>query len=217
MRAPAIATQVIRQTHRTVRSSTAYQQYWTGIVRARDVLGKFTFVPMDPVSPSAEGHGPHRFTDDWQARQRRGDLRFELRWIPFINERETPTEDLTRSWANGHEVPVATVVFPRTDPDTVPARLVALLASELGANPGNWQETPGDTGARLPSTRFTAARQLAYRTSQAARNVLPEEQYTSFFEGGEIDADLARELIRRYQAKRAAGHWVPNLGELSLI
>jgi hypothetical protein len=215
LRAPAIAAQVIRQTHRTVRSSTAYQQYWTGIVRARDVLGKFTFVPTDPVSPSAAGHGPHRFTDDWRERQRLGDLRFELRWIPFTSERETPLEDLTRGWANDHEVAVGTVVFPRTDPGSVPARLVALLASELGANPGNWQETPDETAARLPATRFTAARQLAYRASQAARGVLPEEQYASFFERGEISADLAKELIRRYEAKRTAGHWVPDLGEIA--
>ena len=217
LRAPAIATQVIRQTHRTVRSSTAYQQYWTGIVRAREVLGKFTFVPMDAVSPSAEGHGPHRFTLDWKARQRLGDLRFELRWIPFRNDRDTPLDDLTRGWVPDGEVAVGTVVFPRTDPDTVPARLVALLASELGANPGNWQETPDDTGARLPSTRFTAARQLAYRASQQARQVLPEAQYASFFERGEVAPALATELVRRYQAKRAAGHWVPDLGELSPV
>ena len=199
-----------------MRSSTAYQQYWTGIVRARDVLGKFTFVPLDAVSPSAEGHGPQRFTHDWQARQRLGDLRFELRWIPFVNERETPTEDLTRGWAHDQEVAVGTVVFPRTDPTTVQARLVAMLATELGANPGNWQETPDETGVRLPSTRFTAARQLAYRASQTARNALTEDKYVSFFERGEVNSDLATELIRRYQAKRAAGHWVPDLGELSL-
>ena len=50
IRAPAIATHVTGQTHRTVRSNSAYQQYWTGIVRARDVLGKFTFVPTADVS-----------------------------------------------------------------------------------------------------------------------------------------------------------------------
>jgi hypothetical protein len=96
------------------------------------------------------------------------------------------------------------------------AKLVAMLASELGANPGNWQETPDATESRLPSTRFTAARQLAYRASQAARSVLPDDQYVSFFERGEVSPDLATELIRRYQAKRAAGHWVPGLGDLSL-
>jgi hypothetical protein len=217
LRAPAIAAQVIRQTHRTVRSSTAYQQYWTGIVRARTVLGKFTFVPLDPASPSADGHGPHRFTRDWQARQRAADLRFELRWIPFVNERETPTQDLTRGWSSDREVPVGTVVFPRTDPDASSAKLVAMLASELGANPANWQETPDDTGQRLPSTRFTAARQLAYQASQQARQVLPDDAYASFFERGEVAPALATELIRRYQAKRAAGHWVPDLGELSTV
>ena len=39
-RAPAIALHVTAQTFRTVRSTSAYQQYWTGIVRARDVLGR---------------------------------------------------------------------------------------------------------------------------------------------------------------------------------
>src|SRR6185436_402413 len=45
LRAPAIATHVIAQTFPTTRATTAYQQYWTGVVRARDALGKFTFVP----------------------------------------------------------------------------------------------------------------------------------------------------------------------------
>ena len=45
LRAPAIALHVTEQTRRTVRSLSAYQRYWTGIVRARNVLGKFTFVP----------------------------------------------------------------------------------------------------------------------------------------------------------------------------
>ena len=39
LKAPAIGIHVTGQTARTVRSSSAYQQYWTGIVRARDVLG----------------------------------------------------------------------------------------------------------------------------------------------------------------------------------
>src|SRR5678815_3854486 len=49
-RAPAIAVHVTSQTFRTVRSTSAYQQYWTGIVRARDVLGKFTFLPTVDVA-----------------------------------------------------------------------------------------------------------------------------------------------------------------------
>ena len=71
--AVGIAAHVTAQTSRTVRSSTAYQQYWTGIVRARDVLGKFTFVPTTDVSPVAS-RGSTVFTDDWRARQSAGDL-----------------------------------------------------------------------------------------------------------------------------------------------
>jgi hypothetical protein len=217
LRAPAIALHITQQTHRTVRSSSAYQQYWTGIVRARDVLGKFTFVPTVNVPMDATGtRGPTHLTDDWRARQSAGPLAFDLRWIPFLDERETPLENLTEPWAHDHEVSVGAVTFPQVDPDAIEARLTALLASELGANPGNWQETSGGPASALPATRFTAARQQAYRASQQERNALPEEQYASFFERGEISPELANELIRRYQQKRAAGHWVPAVGELTI-
>jgi hypothetical protein len=216
LRAPTIAAQVIRQTHRTVRSSSAYQQYWTGVVRARDVLGKFTFVPASETPMGLDPkRGPTHLTKDWAARQRAGALEFELRWIPFLDERTTPLEDLTRGWAHDHEVAVGRVVFPKTDPETLQTKLTTLLASELGANPGNWEETPDAPASALPATRFTAARQLAYRASQQARHALSDESYASFFETGEIGAELANELRRRYREKRSAGHWVPDVGTLT--
>jgi hypothetical protein len=218
LRAPAIATHVTAQTHRTVRSTTAYQQYWTGIVRARTVLGKFTFVPTGPATPDGDvTRGAKYFTQEWRARQSAGPLTFDLRWIPFLNDRDTPLDDLTRAWPADHEMTVGTVTFPKIDPDSIEAKLTALLASELGANPGNWDETPEGGRPDLPATRFTAARQLAYRASQQARGVLPEERYASFFERGEISPELGAELIRRYQQKRAAGHWVPDVGELANV
>jgi hypothetical protein len=218
LRAPAIALHVTSQTHRTVRSTSAYQQYWTGIVRARDVLGKFTFVPTSDVSTNAAAErGPRHLTKDWRDRQSAGALELDLRWIPFLDERQTPLDDLTRPWAHDHEVTVGTVAFPKTDPDTIEAKLTALLASELGANPGNWEETPETPASALPATRFTAARHLAYRASQETRRALAEESYASFFAHGEIAPALANELIHRYQQKRAAGHWVPDVGELSMV
>jgi hypothetical protein len=215
-RAPAIALHVTAQTFRTVRSSSAYQQYWTGIVRARDTLGKFTFVPVGDVRPRAGAmRGPAHLTQDWHARQGAGALEFELRWIPFVNDRDTSLDDLTRPWEGGHDVAVGTVTFPKTAFESPEAKLTELLASELGANPGNWQETDS-TAAPLPATRFTAARQLAYRASQDERGALAEDRYQSFFERGEISPTLADELVRRYQQKRAAGHWVPDVGEISV-
>ena len=216
LRAPAIALHITGQTRRTSHSSTAYQQYWTGIVRARDVLGKFTFVPTVNVSnDSTAAGGPARFTKDWRNRQSAGPLTFDLRWIPFVDTRSTPLDDLTSPWAHDQEVSVGTVTFPQLDADSVEARLTALLASELGANPGNWIETDGPPAA-LPATRFTAARQLAYRESQKTRQALDDGAYESFFVRGEVEAGLAAELVRRYQQKRAAGHWVPDVGEISV-
>jgi hypothetical protein len=215
IRAPAIATHVTGQTHRTVRSNSAYQQYWTGVVRARDVLGKFTFVPTVDVSGETSGpRGPKHLTNDWRARQSAGPLIFDLRWIAFLNDNQTSLDDLTRPWAQDHAVSVGTVTFPKIDPNSVEAKLTALLASELGANPGNWQETAEEATAPLPATRFTAARQLAYSASQKTRDALSEDRYASFFEQGKIAPALAQELVDRYQRKRTAGHWVPDVGEL---
>ena len=214
LKAPAIGIHVTGQTARTVRSSSAYQQYWTGIVRARDVLGKFTFVP---IAATATGHdatrGPKYLSEDWRARQSAGPLEFRLEWIRFLGERETPLNDLTAPWQDGHRAVVGRVTFPKSDPTTREARLTALLASELGANAGNWDEVPDGPRAALPATRFTAARSLAYRESQTNRDALPEDAYAAFFTDGAITEALSHELIRRYQDKRAAGHWVPDLGE----
>ena len=214
IRAASIAAHVSGQTRRTVRSSSAYQRYWTGIVRARDTFGKFTFVPVDPPVQSSHGRGSKQFTEDWRTRTAAGPLTFELHWIPFLNERETPLDDLTTAWRDEHQVRVGTVVFPQVKTETRESKLIALLASELGANPGNWQETTDASAAGLPSTRFTAARALAYRLSQRHRQALPEESYRSFFEKGEISDALASTLIARYKEKQAAGQWVPDLGQL---
>jgi len=216
IRAAVIAPHVIGQTRRTVRSSSAFQPYWTGVVRARDTFGKFTFVPVNPPEQDAHGadRGPKHLSDDWRRRNAAGPLTFELHWIPFLNDRETPLADLTASWRDGHKVRVGTVVFPRVQPDDRGAKLIALLASELGANPGNWQETSDGHDAALPATRFGAARFLAYRASQRHRRALPEEEYRSFFIKGEVSDTLAAALIARYKEKRAAGQWVPPLGEL---
>jgi hypothetical protein len=94
---------------------------------------------------------------------------------------------------------------------------LALLASEMGADPGNWiQDDPSEPASELPATEFTAARFFAYRNSQKERDALPEESYKCFFEQGEIPPELAKELIRRYNQKRSAGHAVPEVGEVAV-
>ncbi len=170
-------------------------------------------MPVNPPEQTAHGRKPKQFTEDWRTRTAAGPLAFELHWIPFVNERETSLDDLTKAWADEQQVRVGTVVFPQTT-ETRESKLVALLASELGANPGNWQETTDASAQELPSTRFTAARALAYRLSQQHRQALPEESYRSYFEKGEISDALAATLIKRYKEKQAAGQWVPDLGQL---
>jgi hypothetical protein len=215
LRAPAIAAHVFGQTARTVRSSTAYQPYWTGIVRAKNVLGKFTLKPTTDVNKLREiSPGGIHFSMDWKKRQSNSSLDFALDWIPFLSETETPLEKLTKEWKEQHKVNVGTVTFPMTDPESTDAKLMTLLACEMGANPGNWiQDDPSERASELPATEFTAARFFAYRNSPKEREALPEESYKCFFKQGEISAELAEELVRRYNQKRAAGHAVPEVAE----
>ncbi len=217
-RAPAIATQVIRQTSRTTGSSSAIQPYWTGVVRARDVLGKFTFVPTHDVNVKRPASaGKNYLSVDWRTRQAASALEFRLYWIPFLNEHDTPLKDLTKEWAEQHKIPVGTVTFPMAAPDSTETKLQTLLAAEMGANQGNWVEDDrGTSSSELPATEFTAARFLAYRVSQRMRNALPDDAYATFFDKGEIGPALAGELVRRYQQKRAAGHDIPDVGEVGL-
>jgi hypothetical protein len=215
-RAPAIATQVIRQTSRTTRSSSAYQPYWTGVVRARDVLGKFTFVPAEDVNVQRPASAGRNYLSlDWRARQAAGALAFRLYWIPFLSEHDTPLKDLTREWAEHQKVPVGTVTFPATTADSMETKLQALLAAEMGANQGNWVEDDRAPASDLPATEYTASRFLAYRVSQRLRNALPDDAYASFFDKGDISPALAAELVRRYQQKRAAGHNAPDVGDIA--
>ena len=216
MRAPAIATHVLGETLRTARSTTAYQQYWTGIVRARDVLGKFTFVPAsDPGRVEVERSDDY-FSKEWTARQSAGPLAFTLRWIPFLSEDKTPLTDLTapdarpqrRGWHG--DVPAH-----RSRRDGREADGTARVGD--GREPGSLGRDAGRLRADLPATEFTAARALVYRKSQDGRGALPEEAYASFFSSGEIGPALAAELIRRYNEKRAAGHNVPSIGPLPAV
>lgn len=217
-RATRIYAHVAKQTSRTLLSSSAYQPYWTGILKLADTLGKFTLVPQEDVNRRRWiSPGPRHLTIDWRERNTRGDLTFRLFWIPYLRERETPIDRLTENWAEAHRVEVGSVTFTRTDAGTREAKLFAVLASEMGANPGNWIGDRDRNSENLdgPATEFEAGRFLAYRKSQSGRSALPESLYASVFESGEIAPDLARELVRRYRSNRETEHGGPDLGVIA--
>ena len=195
-----------KQTIRTVHSSTAYQPYWTGIVEVGATAGKFTLVPArDENHRPGFRPGERHLSEEWKKRQRDGDVDFGLYWIPFLDEDKTPLRELTRPWEEAHKVPVGTVRFPKTDPDSEEARLWAILATEMGANPGNWIHDKEDS-IKEPATEFGAARKIAYQRSQEGRGALEPRWYQSVFETARIGPELAHELRRRREEKEKAGH-----------
>ncbi len=194
------------QTLRTARSSTAYQTYWTGIVEVGPTAGKLALVPAGDGAPHPDvARGPDHLSQEWVLRQAAGDVELHLEWIPFVDEKETSTERLTKAWEEADRQRVGTVVFPRADLASEEQRLWAVLASEMGANPGNWVHDRDDSIPQ-PATRFEVARKIAYGICQNGRNALAPESYREIFETGRIGEALAQELRRRRDEKERAGH-----------
>ncbi len=195
-----------KQTLPTALSSTAYQRYWTGIVEVGGTGSKFTFVPTREENHAPGFHaGPRHLTDEWKNRQVRGDIEFQLFWIPFLSEEKTPTKALTQSWQENHKQLVGITVFPQTDLDSEDARLWAILATEMGANPGNWVADKLNS-IQQPASEFGVARKIAYQKSQEGRSALEPNFYQSVFSTAQITPELAQELKRRHNTKLKAGH-----------
>lgn len=201
----AVATHVLGQTATTCRSSSAWQPYWTGVVELGGMAGKFHFRPLADANPHRSLQPPERhLTADWHDRQSAGPIAFRVEWLPFLSQRQTPTDRLAQAWIE-QGVAIGTVTFPQQDPAGEEAWLWSALAAELGANPGHWVHDLADSIPE-PATEFGCARKLAYRLSQEGRAVLAEDRYAEIFESGEIGTALATELRRRRADKARAGH-----------
>lgn len=201
----AVATHVLGQTATTWRSSSAWQPYWTGIVELAGTAGKFHFRPLADANPHRGLQPPERhLTADWHGRQSAGPIAFLVEWLPFLSQRQTPTDRLTQAWAE-QPVGIGTLTFPQQDPLGEEAWLWSALAAELGANPGHWVHDLTDSISE-PATEFGCARKLAYRLSQEGRAALAEDLYAEIFATGEIGTALAAELRRRRAEKARGGH-----------
>jgi hypothetical protein len=195
-----------KQTLPTALSSTAYQRYWTGIVEVGGTVGKFTLVPTSEENRAPDFHaGPRHLTEEWKNRQLRGEIEYQLFWIPFLSDKKTPTKALTQRWQEDHKQLVGIVVFPQTDLDSDEGRLWGILATEMGANPGNWVADKRNS-IQQPASEFGVARKIAYQKSQEGRRALKPNFYQSVFSTAQITPELAQELKRRHDTKLKTGH-----------
>ena len=200
-----IAMHALRQTLRTATSATAYQSYWTGIVETGGVPGKFVITPRtDENTRRSLRPGEHYLTDDWRARQAQDSIRFDIFWLPFIDQNVTDLNDLTEVWEEQRQR-VGEVNFPKADGQSDNYRAWEMLAAEMGANPGNWVRDRENTIGE-PGTEYTCARKIAYESSQAGRDVLSEHVYAHVFEDGRISDELLAELKSRRAKKQQASH-----------
>ena len=108
---------VANQTKRTVLSSSAVQQYWTGVIRANDTLGKFTLGPEKDVNELRSlSPGASYLSEDCEKRQSASDLEFRLYWIAFRDPKETPLDELAKAWREEHRSRLGRWSFPKSIP-----------------------------------------------------------------------------------------------------
>jgi hypothetical protein len=198
------ALHVLAQTSRSAVSHTAFQTFWGGIVEAGGSPGKIVVAPDADENAWFLRSGARHLTEEWRQRQARGPVHFNLSWLPFIDERVTPMDDMTKRWEERPE-PIGRLTFPQADLASEEARLWAALTVEMGATPANWIANAQDDTSE-PGTEFGCARKIAYRMSQEGRDVLSEALYAHVFQGAEIGEPLAMELKRRRAAKADLGH-----------
>jgi hypothetical protein len=209
--APKTLLHLTSQTIKTTFSSTAYQTYWTGVEEVSGIAGKFTVVPVSDENHRPEFRpGQRHLSEEWRSRQAKGDIEWRLYWIPYLDEARTPTGALTKPWEEDHKLFVGSVLFPQVDPAATDTRLWAILASEMGANPGNWIHDKDNTIGE-PATEFGVARRLAYHNSQVGRGALEPDWYADVFSNATISDKLGQELERRQSEKNNFGHmsWDP--------
>ena len=198
------AGHVLAQTSRSAVSRTAYQTFWGGIVEAGGSVGKIKVKAATDENGWFLGAGPRHLTEEWRTRQARGPVHFNMYWLPYVDERATPTDDMTKRWEERPAL-LGHLTFPQADLASEEARLWAALTLEMGVTPAHWVASAQDDPPE-PATEFGVARKIAYRMSQEARGALPEALYAHVFQGAEIGAPLAAELARRRAAKAMAGH-----------
>ncbi|MGZ8347457.1 MAG: peroxidase family protein, partial [Allosphingosinicella sp.] len=109
--------------------------------------------------------GPARLESEFVARQRAGDIRFELCVQRFVDENATPIEDTAVAWTEAASPPivVAELLLPRRDLSEAPARLERRIADDLGFNPWN------TTDEFRPLGHLNRARKAVYDASLAHR------------------------------------------------
>jgi hypothetical protein len=198
------AAHALAQTARSAVSHTAYQTFWGGIVEAGGSPGKMMVTPDADENAWFLRAGARHLTEEWRQRQAHGPVHFNLHWLPYIDERATPTDDMTRRWEERPEL-IGRLTFPQADLASEEARLWAALTVEMGATPAHWAANARNDIAE-PGTAFGVARKIAYQMSQQGRGALPEALYAHVFQGSEIGEPLATELRRRRAAKLQQGH-----------
>jgi hypothetical protein len=142
-------------------TSMAEESFWS---RAPFAIGDLavrlkmesTAVPDPDAQVPRDRDGLH---DELAARLREGEVRWRLRFLPFVDETTTPIEDGSVAWPEEGAVTVAELVLPQTDlssPENVEA---AARIDALYLNPWN------EAGGLHPVGSLNRARKPVYEAS----------------------------------------------------
>lgn len=159
----------IRKARRTCES-VALETYWSrGAIRWGDEAVRYFFRPVTgtpPVAGSFSGVG--RLEAEYAARQRAGEVAFDLLVQRFVDEARTPIEDAAHAWDETVSPPVrvATLTLPARELATADAAAERATIEATGFNPWNTTEE------FRPLGNLNRARKAVYDASLAHRGGL---------------------------------------------
>jgi hypothetical protein len=158
-------------------ATTTY--YSAAPIKWGDYAVKLLLVPRDP--PPAAPPKRSSYTalgDELAERLTNGDVVYELRAQPYVDDTSTPIEDTTVEWTAAASPPltVAELVIPKQDPASERGKKVAAFIETLSFDP--WH-APVEF---RPLGEVMRARNVAYRLSTMERKAAPEPDGSETFD-----------------------------------
>jgi hypothetical protein len=169
---PFTTLRMLRNLSRNARGnidSLAGETYWSrGALRwGAATRGRLKLVPVDfgPLSEPPSKESADYLRTELARRLNTGDIRFDLYFQPFVDTVHTPVEDASVLWSESTSapIPVARLVIPGQDIDSVQGQHTEEYVDRLAFNP--WNTTPDFR----PLGHINRARKVVYQASSAHR------------------------------------------------
>ena len=166
-------------TSRRKISSVLAESYWSRapIAVGERVAVRYTFVPQNSPATAPKDANPNFLRAEALSQLQQRDVKFDLVFQRFVNEKKTPIEDSSANWSESDSPPFKVAEL------TIPKQKLGLAATDaIEAQVHELQFNPWRTSQELrPLGSQNRARQLVYKSSSDFRLRRKEHERHPFY------------------------------------